>query len=114
MKGSNIGHMNEHIGSITVLVQLWNAIWLQLVFKALHVCKSQSTHVTRNESNDTIAPIQTNNKGHNSKVPNEISPVIKLDLDLIPKSMYRKFGEDLMETVTVIEWTKPKRAKLTN
>ena len=61
-----------------------------------------------------MPPIQTNNKGHNSKVPNEISPVIKLDLDLIPKSMYRKFGEDLMETVTVIEWTKPKRAKLTN
>ena len=47
-------------------------------------------------------------------MPNAFSPVFKLDLDFTPKSMYRKFGEDWMETVTVIEWTKPKRAKLTN
>ena len=46
-------------------------------------------------------------------MPNTISPVIKLDLDFIPKSMNRKFGEDWMETVTVIERTKPKWANLT-
>ena len=45
---------------------------------------------------------------------NAFSPVFKLDLDLTPKSMYRKFGEDWIETVTVIERTKPKRANLTN
>ena len=34
--------------------------------------------------------MQTYNKGHNSEVCNAISPVIELDLDFTPKSMYRK------------------------
>ena len=47
-------------------------------------------------------------------MPDAISPVIELDLDFIPKSMYRKFGEDWMKTVTVRERKRKKRANLTN
>ena len=61
-----------------------------------------------------MPPMQTYNKGHNSEVPHAILLAIKLDHEFIPKHNYRKFGEDWMETVTVIERTKPKRANLTN
>ena len=53
-------------------------------------------------------------KGHNSEVCYAISAVIELDLDFIPKSMYRKFGKDWMQTVTVRERKQPKRANLIN
>ena len=39
-------------------------------------------------------------------MPNAISLVIELDPDVIPKNIYRKFGEDLMKTVTVTERTR--------
>ena len=47
--------------------------------------------------------ILNQNKGYNSKEPVGISLHIKLDLRLLLRNIFRKFGVDLMKTIQVIE-----------